>query len=136
MALVKQRSSKFRNLTGPFPAAHGYSVNSRALKVRILSGSLSDPVKGPCTGTVGVWSEGNNAWAVPPMVLDMVVDGSTFFYPGTCPMPLRVEGAQACAVQNSNLELRGGPACLLGADLSLFASRNSNPKRGAIAQIF
>ena len=83
MAMVRHNSKKVsKSVTEAFPAAHGYPVSSRALKVRILSGSLSDTVKGPCTGTVGVWSESKNGWAVPPMILDMIVDGSTFYYPG------------------------------------------------------
>jgi len=111
MALARH-PRKGKSLMGPFPAADGYHVSSRALKVRILSGSLSDTVKGPCTGTVGVWSVGNNVWAVPPMVLDMVVDGSTFYYPGTCPVSMRVD-ARACAVQNPTRDRRGGPhACM------------------------
>lgn len=85
MTTVRHASKKgSKSVSGAFPAAHGYPVSSRALKVRILSGSLSDTVKGPCTGTVGVWSEGKNGWAVPPMILDIVVDGSTFYYPGEC----------------------------------------------------
>ena len=66
---------------GAYPPPDQFPVSSRALKVKILSGSLSDTVKGPCTGTVGVWSEGRDGWVVPPMTITMVVDGSTFYYP-------------------------------------------------------
>jgi len=70
-----------KHSTSAWPLAVEYPVSSRALKVRILSGSLADTVKGPCTGTVGVWSEVRNGWVVPPMILTIVVDGSTFYYP-------------------------------------------------------
>ena len=66
---------------GAYPPPEQFPVSSRALKVKILSGSLSDTVKGPCTGTVGVWSEARDGWVVPPMTITMVVDGSTFYYP-------------------------------------------------------
>ena len=45
-------ASRPKNSTSAWPLAEEYPVSSRALKVRILSGSLADSVKGPCTGTV------------------------------------------------------------------------------------
>ena len=82
MSVPRQKGSKnTRSSNTAWPDCSVYRVSSRALRVKILSGHLADTVKGGCTGTIGVWSDARNGWAVPPMDLTMMVDNTTFHYP-------------------------------------------------------
>jgi len=82
MSFTRKGASKnSKSSSAAWPDCSGYRVSSRALRVKILSGHLADTVKGGCTGTIGVWSDARNGWAVPPMVLTMMVDNTTFHYP-------------------------------------------------------
>ena len=87
MSFTRKGGSKnSKSSSDAWPDCSGYRVSSRALRVKdlhltVLSGHLADTVKGGCTGTIGVWSDARNGWAVPPMVLTMMVDNTTFQYP-------------------------------------------------------